>query len=365
MNTAQMNAALAAMTEWLAHPQELGRAPTEIEYTGTFDLYEMRYYIFKYKESAPGKWLLGVCGGYEGDELEHCGHVYSEMEEYDESTAVEQAVKMVEMIRSYWIEQAKQAEEREEHAGTFAGFVLLSDANWDKAQLIRDLKEKWDIAVEEDEDDSEDAVVFSVDDKLAAISLMPAPIPGGEAEENAKNNYMWPEAVEAAKAHQAHIMVAVLGKDEDLIERGKLYTKLLAACCRQKNAAGVYTSGVVFEPRFYETFADMMQEDELPIFNWIWFGLYRTEKGVCGYTYGMDVFGKDEMEVLDAAAQPSEVRDFLSSLAAYVLEYDAALNDGETIGFSEDDKHTITRGQGVALPEQMTLKVSYDSKKED
>ena len=39
--------------------------------------------------------------------------------------------------------------------------------------------------------------------------------------------------------------------------------------------------------------------------------------------------------------------------------------DGETIGFSADDKHRITRSQGVALPEQMTLKVSWDSSDDD
>ena len=32
---------------------------------------------------------------------------------------------------------------------------------------------------------------------------------------------------------------------------------------------------------------------------------------------------------------------------------------GETIGFSAEDKHTITRSKGVALPDQMTLKISY------
>ena len=30
------------------------------------------------------------------------------------------------------------------------------------------------------------------------------------------------------------------------------------------------------QPRFYEGFADMMREGKLPIFNWIWFGLYRS-----------------------------------------------------------------------------------------
>ena len=110
----------------------------------------------------------------------------------------------------------------------------------------------------------------------------------------------------------------------------------------------------------------MLKEDELPIFNWVWFGLYRSEGGLNGYTYGMDVFGKEEMEVLNTDAEPEDLRDFLASLASYVLACDVTLQDGETIGFSADDKHTITRSPGVSLPEeQMTLKIGYEPIKGD
>ena len=258
-------------------------------------------------------------------------------------------------------------EEETDHKGSFAGSVLLSKVEWDKEQLIRDLREEWGIVDEEpdegDEDDenSDDAVVMRVGGMMLIVTLFHGHIPDNEAEINAENNYMWPEAVEVTKAHKAHIMVAVLGEEEKLLERGKLFTKAMAVCCKQKYATGVYTSGVVFEPRFYEGLADMIKEDELPIFNWVWFGLYRSEGGLNGYTYGMDVFGKEEMEVLNTDAEPEDLRDFLASLASYVLACDVTLQDGETIGFSADDKHTITRSPGVSLPEeQMTLKISYE-----
>ena len=263
-------------------------------------------------------------------------------------------------------------EEETDHKGSFAGSVLLSKAEWDKEQLIRDLREEWGIVDEEpdegDEDveNSDDAVVMRVGGMMLIVTLFHGHIPDNEAEINAENNYMWPEAVEVAKAHKAHIMVAVLGEEEKLLERGKLFTKAMAVCCKQKYATGVYTSGVVFEPRFYEGLADMLKEDELPIFNWVWFGLYRSEGGLNGYTYGMDVFGKEEMEVLNTDAEPEELRDFLASLASYVLACDVTLQDGETIGFSADDKHTITRSPGVSLPEeQMTLKIGYEPIKGD
>lgn len=246
----------------------------------------------------------------------------------------------------------------------FLGFVLLEKAHWDKGRLIADLKAEWDIDVpEEDKDDRKDngdSLVFEAGDMIAAVSLMHGPVPGGEAEDNAENNYMWPDAVKAAQSHAAHIMVTVLGKETDVRLRGQCFVKLVAACCRQPGVLGVYTSGVVFEPSFYADMAGIMKEGELPLNNWIWFGLHRRDGGVCGYTYGMDVFGKEELEVLDADADPLAVREFLVSLAGYVIGSDVTLNDGETIGFSQGDRHRIIRSPGVALPDQPTLKVSFE-----
>ena len=263
------------------------------------------------------------------------------------------------------IKKREVADDENSAVGRFAGSVLLSKAEWDKEQFIKDLQNEWGIVDEElDEkvdEDNRDAVVMRVGDMMLVATLFKNHIPNNEAEINAENNYMWPEAVEVSKNNKAQIMVAVFGADEKLLERGKLFTKVMATCCKQKYVTGVFTSGVVFSPRFYEGFAGMIKENELPIFNWIWFGLYRSEGGLNGYTYGMDVFGKEEMEVLNADAEPEALRDFLASLASYVLACDVTLQDGETIGFSADDKHTITRSPGVSLPEeQMTLKISYE-----
>ena len=44
-----------------------------------------------------------------------------------------------------------------------------------------------------------------------AVSLMEAPVPDGEAEYWANSNFMEKDAaVSAAKAHQAHVLVAIL-----------------------------------------------------------------------------------------------------------------------------------------------------------
>lgn len=107
MNTKQQKAAQMNMVEWLLDPQELGKKPSKIEFVKKFELHEMHYYIFKFKASVLGPWLIGVSGGYEGDDLVPCGHTFSDMKKYNETTAQNDCIDMIERIRAYWMQQAK------------------------------------------------------------------------------------------------------------------------------------------------------------------------------------------------------------------------------------------------------------------
>ena len=251
---------------------------------------------------------------------------------------------------------------KNEVKGDFCGSVLLSENVWDKEQLISDLKADWGIEIPKEDTEDEDTIFTDIDKCRIVISKFPVPVPNEEAEINAENNWMWEEAVEVTKTHKAHIVVAILGDEEDLISRGLLYTKIMATCCKQEKAIGVFTSGVVFEPSYYMNAAEMIRDGELPIFTWVWFGLYRTENGLSTYTYGMKDFGKLELEILDADEEAGKLLSFISAIASYILQDDVKLKDGETIGLSEEDIHQITLSKGVALPEK-TLKISYEKKK--
>ena len=250
---------------------------------------------------------------------------------------------------------------KNEVKGAFCGSILLSENVWDKDQLISDLKADWGIEIPKEDTEDEDTIV-NFDKCRIVISKFPAPVPNEEAEINAENNWMWEEAVEITKTHKAHIVVAILGDEEDLISRGLLYTKIMATCCKQEKAIGVFTSGVVFEPSYYMNATEMIRDGALPIFTWVWFGLYRTENGLSTYTYGMKAFGKLELEILDADEEAGKLLSFISAISSYVLQDDVEFKDGETIGLSEEDIHQITLSKGVALPEK-TLKISYEKKK--
>lgn len=76
----------------------------------------------------------------------------------------------------------------------------------------------------------------------------------------------------------------------------------------------------------------------------------------------MKKFGKDEMEVYvsPGSADLNQIRDFMLNIVGYVLEYDAELKDGETIGFSAEQKLPITKSRGIALDGE-TIKIEIFS----
>lgn len=254
---------------------------------------------------------------------------------------------------------SRTAKDHQEQEGRFGGLLLLDRPQWDVVRFKEDLYRRWGLVVENEHvSDTGNVLLFSVDSCFIAVCLVPAPVPGREAEEAAAGNYLWPQAPAETARHRAHLMVAVMGKLLPLPERGKLFVKVMDTCCDQPGAIGVCQRGTVFQPAYYQSTARMIREGMLPLFNWIWFGLRLREEGLCAYTCGMEVFGRDEIEVLDTAADPAALRTFLSDIAGCVLERDLMLSDGDVIDYGEKGRLPVTRSAGVFLS-GMTLKVPY------
>ncbi|MDE7224212.1 MAG: DUF4261 domain-containing protein [Acetatifactor sp.] len=364
----QRKYAAAVMEEWLSHPQELGKKPARLEIAGEFDLHDLHYYIFKFKKSVFDSWRVAVCGGYEGDSLGHCGHIYSEMEPYDPSTAQEKCVAMVEKLRQYWMERANEQEGGDQNTskqdGGFVGFVLLSTPEFDVQRFRTTLKEDWGIDCPESSEGSEasedqgTALVFSEDGMMVTVGLMEVKIPDGEAEYWANSNFMTREqSVAAAQNHQAHLLVAVLDRSEPL-RAGELFVKVASACLKASNALGIYDCGTVWLPEDYIRSAMVMKDGEFPLTDLVFVGLYQNEKGVSSWTNGLRSFGKEELEVIESSQSPSEVYELMFNISSYLIQEGAVLRDGETLGYTAEQKLPIKLSQGVYV-EGQSLKIGF------
>lgn len=256
-------------------------------------------------------------------------------------------------------------EEKNKNAGSFSGFVLLEEKKWDKEQFKKDFTEDWNLepvyeegdGAKEDENDT-DVVIIEFNDQKVVLGYMSMPVPDGEAEKNAAYNYTWKNAVEVTKNHKAYMVVMILGEHKDVKADGELFVKVVSTFCKQENVIGVYTNGVVYQPKFYFAMKEALENDIYPLMGLVWFHLVREESGCSLYTMGMKNFGMDEMEIINTEENPIEVRDFLMEIASYCIEEEVILQDGETIGFTEEQICKITRSEGVYIGD-MTLKIDY------
>ena len=240
------------------------------------------------------------------------------------------------------------------------GMVLLHDAqSYNLSNVLRDLQENYAIAMSETTGD--DAVaVFDVDGQMVALSFLPVPVPNGDIEGSAQYAYNWETAVDDLKEHKGHIIVTILRGNGSPVKRFSVFTQVICSLLRTTNAIGVYkgNQSLLIPKEDYLEQAEALKDGSLPLNLWVYVGLRQVGGRSSGYTYGMKEFGKTEMEILNSTNGLGEIRGFLLSIAHYVLEYDVEFKDGETCGFSAEERIKITYSKGQFV-EGRTFKLAY------
>ncbi len=245
----------------------------------------------------------------------------------------------------------KKQEETTEKSQGFAGSVIFGDVSWNKEKLIKDLENDWGIVDSSSEDSSTEDIMFINYGEYTIVAMfLPVRIPNNEIGDYAKFNYMWPGAKEVENLQKSNLFVTVKSKNSNLIEESTLLVKVLSTCCKQDNVLAIYSVGTVFEPKFYQEAASIIQKGQFPILNLIWFGLYNSEGGASAYTYGLTGYGKMEFEIINSSKSLEELRYMLLDLVSYVIFNDVTINDGETIGSSAEEKILIIESKGVRVP---------------
>lgn len=243
------------------------------------------------------------------------------------------------------------------------GFVLYENEEFDWDFFMKTLSEDYGITTDEEvrKESSSESIIFDVDEATMIISFMPFPVPYGEAEENAKNNFLWRDGVEQVKKHKSQVILTMfhMNENKSKIENYKLFIKFADSLLKCPSSIGIYTNETVYPSESYCESADVLNDDEdLPVQIMIYIGLYMSDKGVCGYTHGLKNFGYREIEILDSKQTPGDVYGFLCSVSEYVLLYDVTLRDKETIGFSAEQKLPIRLSIGKAV-EGQSLKIGF------
>jgi len=238
------------------------------------------------------------------------------------------------------------------------GMVLLEDPNsFDLKGTVKELRTKWKLKVN-DEDADKKAAVLIIGNYRVMIANIPAAIPENEVEKTAEYNYLWENATKETSKHNGHIVLSIVNAGKNPVQENILYSKLALAVMNNSKSIGIYIGGrsLVLKKEFYNSQVDLMTEQDLPLYIWIYFGL-RDENGKRSvYTYGLSDFGKKEMEILDSNHSLQELSEMMFNMAHYVIAQNVELKHGETIGISADQKLKISESKGKFV-DGTTLKI--------
>lgn len=107
MNDNQKKIARDALVAWLVEQEQMdGKPPKKIEYEFALkddQNEDLIFFVFKFKKSAMGKWLIGVAGGFPDEESTEVKAVFSGFDEFPakEEDAVELAFRMIDFILNF------------------------------------------------------------------------------------------------------------------------------------------------------------------------------------------------------------------------------------------------------------------------
>ena len=191
------------------------------------------------------------------------------------------------------------------------------------------------------------------------VALMPDPLP--DLSHCPDDHPLWPELAKDRPDQVAHLVVTVQGELPPLA-RATLLTQLTTAvlgCCE---GLGVYwvDADMAIEAGVFSDIA-LDSEGDYPRALWVDFHIARSGEGSSGYTRGLEAFGLQEVEVNEGPEPPEELYDRFFGLAAYLLAHGSVIEDGDTLGESEDEKIQVRYGASSFGHPSEVMQLHYES----
>lgn len=248
----------------------------------------------------------------------------------------------------------------EDKSDIILGMIILDDnSSINISSFIQDYNDRYSYLIQSAEGDSE-SFACTISGEPVIVAQMGFPIPNEDIKGTAEYAYNWPTVLDDVEGHKDHIIVSIMTGSNDSIKRFRIFTQVICSLLRITRAIGVYkgNQSLLIPKDSYLQEAGKMSDDNLPLNLWIYFGLRKTSSGNSGYTYGLSLFNKTELEITDSSKGLRDIRLFLLNIAHYVLYFDVTFKTGQTCGFSEDEKIPITYSKGHFV-EGNTFKLGY------
>jgi hypothetical protein len=178
--------------------------------------------------------------------------------------------------------------------------------------------------------------------------------PWHELEGPCATSILWPKAASELRGHAAHTFVTVNAGLDPVAKSTVLTQVTVAVMAASPDALGVlWSNAMLLVPKaLFVDFARDVLPHGPPLDIWVDFRIRKLGDTSCaGFTTGLAALGLMELEVPDSPEKPWELRQRLQSVAGYLLEHGAVINDGDSVGENADERIRVRFGKSeVGIP---------------
>lgn len=239
--------------------------------------------------------------------------------------------------------------------------VLLNDKTApDPKQILSALRSDWKLKPDSISI-SDKTLVFSIPGATVMLAYLDYPVAAPEVQAAASIAWLWNNAGPEVARHQSQVVISIVGSSNRSLDLYKTFTKVAAATLDKTNSSGVFLNSQYLlssKPFFAGAARNMMQEQSLPVYCWVYFGMLQQNNLNSGYTFGMGEFGFPDMEIVNSTHTVQEVHAALYDATQKIILYNLQLTDGQQVATEEDIKIPVKKMPGEML-EGEVLRLQY------
>lgn len=210
--------------------------------------------------------------------------------------------------------------------------------------------------------ETEAMATFAWGDATVAYTLVPRPIPWSQLEGPCSIAWYWPEAANEMRDQPAHLFVTLFDEGRKAVDKAMRLTQFTAALASLASTRGIVwgAAGNVHEPEAFEELAQEMTPEHLPLHLWIDFRMEPIEDDAWRlFTTGLESLDHPEIEVVHYEGDPQELLNHVYNVAHYLLDKGTTLQNGETIGLTDDLQASVRLDTSMLGGEQEVIQLEF------
>lgn len=227
--------------------------------------------------------------------------------------------------------------------------VFVNNRSYDLDKITEHLRSFWKLNVIEKTDNNE-TVTLNIENTIVTLAYAPVSIAEEYLNEVVPYSYLWKNAAEELKTHTGYATVSITEDKKTIVEQHFLLSKILCSILMTSDdCIGIYQRSrkLLLQKDFYLSAVDDIKNNRIPVPAWIYIGLKRQEEKYDAYTFGMDSFGKQEIEIIGSDLNPDNLYKLILSLSSYIIGNDITFEDGDAFRLTENILIKLKISEGV------------------